>query len=61
MMEKTLRRTEASSAGRTRLLVMTALFAALGCAATMVVKIPSPTGGYMNLGDTVVLLGAFLL
>lgn len=58
-MERTLRRTE--TAGRTRMLVMTALFAALGCAATAVVKVPSPTGGYMNLGDTAVLLGAYFL
>lgn len=58
-MEKTLERP--ASAGRTRLLVMAALFAALGCAATMVIKIPSPTGGYMNLGDTAVLLGAYFL
>ena len=42
-------------------LVMTGLFAALTCVATMVLVIPSPTGGYMNLGDAVVLLGAFLL
>lgn len=46
---------------RTRLLVMTGLFAALGCVATMVLQVPSPTGGYMNLGDTVVILGAYLL
>ncbi len=46
---------------RTRALVMTALLAALGCAATLAVRVPSPTGGYLNLGDTVVLLGAFLL
>ena len=38
-----------------------ALFAALSCAATLAIRIPSPTGGYMNLGDTVVLLGAYLL
>lgn len=60
-MEKTLERTKAASAGRTRLLVLTALFAALGCTATMAVKVPSPTGGYMNLGDAVVLLGAYFL
>ena len=31
-------------------------------AATMVVKLRAvPTGGYMNLGDTVVLLGGYLL
>lgn len=42
-------------------LVMTALLAAMTCVATMVLVVPSPTGGYMNLGDAVVLLGAFLL
>ena len=46
---------------RTRRLVLTGVFAALGCAATMALQIPSPTGGYMNLGDTVVLLGGYLL
>ena len=52
---------QAKAACSTRTLVMTALFAALTCAATLVVKIPSPTGGYANLGDTTVLLGAYLL
>lgn len=42
-------------------LVLTALFAALSCVATMVIHVPSPTGGYMNLGDTMVLLGAYFL
>ena len=42
-------------------LVLTALFAALTCAATALLHIPSPIGGYFNLGDTVILLGAFLL
>ena len=42
-------------------LVMASVLAALSCAATLVLTIPSPTGGYMNLGDTVVLLGAYLL
>ena len=51
----------ARAAGRTRMMALTAAFAALACAATMVVKVPSPTGGYMNLGDTVVLLGGYLL
>ena len=46
---------------QTRAMVVTALLAALSCVATLVIAIPSPTGGYMNLGDTVVLLGAFLL
>jgi len=42
-------------------LVLTALFAALTCAATAVLHIPSPIGGYFNLGDAVILTGAFLL
>ena len=54
-MEKT------TNGNQTRMLVMTGLFAALGCVATMVLQVPSPTGGYMNLGDTVVILGAYLL
>lgn len=44
-----------------RRLVLTALFAALTCTATALLHIPSPAGGYFNLGDTVILLGAFLL
>ena len=58
-MEKTLERT--APAGRTRLLVTAALFASLGCVSTTVIKVPSPTGGYMNLGDAAVLLGAYFL
>lgn len=43
-------------------LVLAALFIALGCVATMVISIPIPaTNGYINLGDGIVLLGAFLL
>lgn len=53
--------THEDSAYHTRLLAATALVAALSCVATLVIRIPSPTGGYMNLGDTVVLLGAYLL
>lgn len=44
-----------------RKLVFAALFAALSCVATMVIKIPTPTGGYIHAGDAVVLLSAFLL
>ena len=44
-----------------RKLVFAALFTALCCVATMVVQIPSPTGGYLNAGDAFVLLSAFLL
>ena len=43
-------------------LVLAALFAALTCVATMLIHIPMPaTNGYINLGDGMVLLGAFLL
>ena len=43
-------------------IVITALFAALVCVATMVVQIPiAATGGYANLGDGVVLVAAFLM
>lgn len=60
-MEKALERETGRSLNGTRALVMAGLFAALGCVATMVLQVPSPTGGYMNLGDTVVILGAYLL
>ena len=43
-------------------LILAALFAALTCAATMLIHIPMPaTNGYINLGDCVVLLSAFFL
>lgn len=43
-------------------IVITALFAALICVATMVVQIPIPaTGGYANLGDGIILICAFLM
>ena len=60
-MEKTMERREARSAWQVRRLVLTAVLAAMACAATMVIRVPSPTGGYVNLGDGVVLLGAYLL
>lgn len=43
-------------------LVVAALFAALACIATMVIQLRvTPTGGYVNLGDCIVLLCAWLL
>ena len=39
-------------------ITLTALFMALSCVATMVIKIPTMIG-YANLGDGVVLLGAY--
>ena len=42
-------------------IVLTSLVAALVCLATMIIRVPSPTGGYLNLGDGVALTGAYLL
>ena len=36
-------------------IVFAAMFAAFVCVATMVIQIPSPLGGYINLGDAVIL------
>lgn len=46
---------------KTKKTVFSALFAALVCVATMIIKIPSPLSGYINLGDSVVLLCGWLL
>ena len=40
-------------------LVVSALMAALTYVATMVVRIPSPMNGYVNLGDCFVLLSGW--
>ena len=42
-------------------IIMAALMAAMTCIATMVIKVPSPTSGYIHLGDGVVLLSGILL
>lgn len=47
--------------GKVKKLVLAALCAALTAVATMVIQIPSPLGGYVNLGDCMVLLSAWLL
>lgn len=44
-----------------RKLVLAALFAALTTVMTMVIRIPSPMSGYVNLGDCAVLLSAWIL
>ena len=44
-----------------RRLVLAALFAALCTVMTMVVQIPSPMQGYVNLGDCIVLLSGWIL
>lgn len=45
----------------TKKLVVAALMAALTCAATMVIKIPTPTFGYIHPGDGLVLLCGIVL
>ena len=46
---------------RTKKIVMAALLAALACVATMIIKIPSPLKGYLNLGDCIVLVAGWML
>lgn len=46
---------------KTKRTVMAALLASLTCVATMIIKIPSPLNGYINLGDCCVLLSGFML
>ena len=45
----------------TQKIVISSMFAALVCVATMLIKIPSPLKGYINLGDGIVLLAAWVL
>ena len=45
----------------TKKIVNASMLAALVCVATMIIKIPSPLKGYINLGDCVVLLSGWLL
>ncbi len=44
-----------------RKLVFSGLFSAIICAATLIVQIPAPMNGYLNLGDCFVLLSGFAL
>ncbi len=46
---------------KTHKIVIAALMAAMTCIATMVIKIPAPTGGYIHLGDGLVLLSGIIL
>ena len=45
----------------TRQMVFAAMLAALVCVATMIIKVPSPLKGYLNLGDCVVLFAGWML
>lgn len=42
-------------------LVFAAMLAALCCVSTLIIHIPTPTGGFVNLGDTLVILAGWLL
>ncbi len=42
-------------------LVLAALFTALTAVATLVIRIPSPMNGYVNLGDVIVLMNGWML
>lgn len=42
-------------------IILMAMFASMVCVSTICIQIPSPVGGYINLGDALVLVSAFLL
>ena len=46
---------------KTRTIILAALLAALTTVATMIIRIPTPTLGYIHLGDGLVLLCGILL
>ncbi|MBQ8764300.1 MAG: ECF transporter S component [Clostridia bacterium] len=46
---------------KTKKIVLAALLASLACVATMIIKVPSPLKGYVNLGDCIVLLAGWTL
>lgn len=46
---------------KTRLITITALLAAFTCVATMLIRIPTPTKGYVNLGDCIVNIAGWML
>lgn len=46
---------------KTQKTVISAMLAALCCVVTMIIKVPSPMEGYLNLGDAIVLLSGWLM
>jgi len=46
---------------KTKRVVVSAMLAAVICVATMIIKIPSPLKGYINLGDCFVLIAGWVL
>ena len=45
---------------KTKKIVIAALITSLVCVATMIIKIPSPLHGYINLGDAIVLIAGWM-
>lgn len=46
---------------KTQKIVFASMLAALCCVATMLIRVPSPFKGYLNMGDSVVLLAGWIL
>ena len=46
---------------KTKRIIISALMTSLVCVATMLIKIPSPMKGYVNVGDCIVLLCGWML
>lgn len=46
---------------KTKKIVVAAMLAALTCVATLIINIPSPLRGNMNMGDSVVLVAGWML
>lgn len=42
-------------------IILTAMLASMVCVSTLCIQIPSPMGGYINLGDAFVLMSGFML
>lgn len=42
-------------------MILTAMFASMVCVSTLFLQVPSPMGGYINLGDALVLMSAYML
>lgn len=42
-------------------IILTSVLSAVICVATMIIQVPSPMGGYVNLGDCFVIVSAWIL
>ncbi|SDB05379.1 Uncharacterized membrane protein [Pseudobutyrivibrio sp. YE44] len=60
-MNNTTTSVKAINHDQTKRLIFAALMAALTCVSTMIIKIPTPTNGYIHPGDGFVLLSGLLL